>query len=76
MSQILEILSKIRPESDFGTSTDFLADGLLDSFDIVSLVSDLDATFGISIPGTEITPERFRNAETILSLVEQYRSRP
>jgi acyl carrier protein len=76
MNQILDILSKIRPESDFRASTDFLADGLLDSFDIVSLVSDLDAAFGISIPGTEITPERFRNAETILALVTQYRAHP
>ena len=72
MDQILDILSKIRPEADYSASTDYLADGLLDSFDFVTLVSDLDAAFGISIPGTEITPERFRNAESIAALVNQY----
>jgi acyl carrier protein len=73
MNQILDILSKIRPESDYKSSTDYLADGLLDSFDIVTLVSDLDAIFGISIPGTEITPDHFRNAESITELVNRYR---
>lgn len=74
MNQILDILSKIRPEADYSDSTDYLADGLLDSFDIVTLVSDLDAVFGISIPGTEITPDHFRNAESIATLVNRHRN--
>ena len=73
MKQILEILCKIRPEGDYDGSTDYIADGLLDSFDIVTLVSDLDATFSISIPGTEITPDHFRNAESISALVNRFR---
>lgn len=73
MDKILEILSKIRPEFDYRCSSDYIADGLLDSFDIVTLVSDLDATFGICIPGTEITPDNFRNADSIAKLVNRYR---
>jgi acyl carrier protein len=73
MSAILDLLSHIRPEADYRGSRDYLADGLLDSFDIVTLVADLDATFGISIPGTEIVPDNFRNAETITALVERHR---
>lgn len=73
LNQIYEILSKIRPEAGFMASTDYLADGLLDSFDIVSLVSDIDAAFEISIPGTEITPHNFRNADTIAALVNRHR---
>ena len=73
MNKILEILLKIRPESDYRNSSDYIADGLLDSFDIVTLVSDLDTTFGICIPGTEITPENFRNAKSISDLVDRHR---
>jgi acyl carrier protein len=54
MKTIPEILKEIRPEFDFTTSSDFIGDGMLDSFDVVTLVSTLDKNFGISIPGTEI----------------------
>jgi acyl carrier protein len=72
MTQLLEILAEIRPESSFGQSRDFLDDGLLDSFDIVMLVSSLDKTFGISIEGTEIVPENFRNLEAIRALLRKH----
>jgi acyl carrier protein len=75
MEEILAILAKIRPEADYRSSTDYIADGLLDSFDLVTLVSDLDSAFSISIPGVEITPERFRNAETIAVLVSECKNR-
>lgn len=76
MNELLDILTRIRPEADFNISTDFVGDGLLDSFDIVALVADLDAAYGISIPGSEITPEHFRNAEAILGLVSKCRNSP
>ena len=69
---ILEILAEIRPEADYGASVDFVAEGLLDSTDIVSLVATLDETYGISIAGTDILPEHFQNAETIASLLGKY----
>lgn len=69
MTQLLQILSEIRPESSFRDSRDFLDDGLLDSFDIVMLVASLDKAFGISIEGTEIVPENFRNLEAIRALL-------
>jgi acyl carrier protein len=74
MDSIIEILSKIRPEIDYRSSCDYVVDGLLDSFDIIVLVADLDEFFNISIPGSEIIPENFRNAETILHLAQKYES--
>ncbi len=70
---ILQILGEIRPECDFRKSNDFLADGLLDSFDMMALVSTLDRTFSISIDGTEIIPENLRNLEAITGLLLKYR---
>jgi acyl carrier protein len=70
---ILEaMLNEIRPEADFAASADFLADGLLDSFDLLMLVADLDRRFGISILGTEIVPEHFRNLQTIEALLARH----
>jgi len=72
MNKIREILSSIRPEEDFERSESFVEDGLLDSFDVVTLVSDLDRTFQISIEGVHIVPENFRTIDTIARLLKQY----
>jgi len=71
MKALPEILREIRPECDFTASSDFMADGMLDSFDMMTLVATLDKTYGISIQGTDIVPENFRNLETIGALLRQ-----
>ncbi len=68
---VAEILKEIRPEFDFSASSDFISDGMLDSFDIVTLVSALDKNFGISIPGTDILPENFQNIPSIEALLRR-----
>ncbi|MCH5265266.1 MAG: acyl carrier protein [Lachnospiraceae bacterium] len=70
MNKIMEILQGIRPEFDFSTSENFIEDGYLDSFDLVTLVSELDATFDISIDGLDIVPENFETIETIANVVK------
>jgi acyl carrier protein len=71
MKALSEILKEIRPEFDFTASSEFIADGMLDSFDMVTLVSTLDKTYGISIQGTDIVPENFKNLGTIEALLRQ-----
>ena len=71
MKGVPEILKEIRPEFDFSASSDFIADGMLDSFDLVMLVATLDKTYGISIPGTDIVPEHFRDLEAIEGLLRR-----
>ena len=67
--KIVDFLTEIRPEFDFATSNNFIEEGMLDSFDIVSLVASLDEEFGISIDGTEILPENFSNVDSIYQLL-------
>ena len=67
--KILDFLTEIRPEFDFAASSNFIEEGMLDSFDIVSLVASLDEEFGISIDGTEILPENFSNVDSIFHLL-------
>lgn len=71
MKQLPNILKEIRPEFDFTASQDFIADGMLDSFDMMTLVATLDKTYGISIQGTDIVPENFKNLDTIGALLRQ-----
>jgi len=71
MKSIADILKEIRPEFDFTASQDFIGDGMLDSFDMVTLVSALDKNFGISIQGVDIVPENFQNLQTIEALLRK-----
>lgn len=69
--KILNMLKEIRPEYDFTQSEDFIEDGLLDSFDMVTFVADLEDTFGIVIDGLDIVPENFATVETILATIQK-----
>ena len=71
MEKIMEILQGIRPEFDFNSSEDFIEDGYLDSFDLVSLVSELDETFDISLDGLDIIPANFKSLDTITNVVKK-----
>ncbi len=69
--KIIAILSELRPEFDFTEDVDFIEEGMLDSFDVVNLVTELDQTFGISIDGVDILPENFASVESIENLIKK-----
>ena len=69
MNKIREALGEIRPEFDFTRSSDFFADGMLDSFDLITLVAELDKSYGVSIDGIDIVPENFCNLDAIAGLL-------
>ena len=69
--RIIKILNEVRPEFDFGMETNFISNGMLDSFDLVTLVTELDEAFGVSIDGTDILPENFESAEAIEVLLKK-----
>ena len=71
MEQIYKILEEIRPEFDFKESDDYIEDGLLDSFDMVTVVSEIEAAFDILIDGLDIIPENFQNIITICEVVKK-----
>jgi acyl carrier protein len=69
--QIIEILTEVRPEFDFNQETDFIQAGMLDSFDVITLVNTLDEKFGISIDGVDVLPENFSSVEKIENLLKK-----
>lgn len=76
MKTVLELLNGIRPEFDFTKSEDYIADGMLDSYDLMTLISELDQNYGISINGTDILPENVRNLAAITTLLQKYGIEP
>jgi len=76
VTALAALLQEIRPEHDFTASRDFLGEGLLDSFDMITLVATLDKAFGISIAGVDIVPEHFRNLDSIAALLGKYAAAP
>lgn len=71
--KIISILSEIRPEFDFTEEgMNFIEQGMLDSFDMVTLVDALDTEFNIVIDGVDILPENFCSTDSIISLLGKY----
>ena len=71
MSELMAILEELRPDVDFDNEKGLIANGILDSFDIVSLVGELNEAFDIEISPTDLIPENFNSAEAIFALVER-----
>lgn len=71
MEKLLEILKQVRPDVDFETETALVDDGILDSFDIVSIISELDDAFGVQIRIAELDPENFNSAQAVWELVQK-----
>ena len=71
MEKLIEILTSLHPDVDFATTSDLVDDGILDSLDIVTLVTEIDAAFDVTIPAEEIVPENFNSAEALFALIER-----
>lgn len=71
MEEIYNILKEIRPAADFRNSKNFIEDGLLDSFDIVSLVSAIEEKYKVNIVGESILVENFISAQAIKDLIKK-----
>ena len=69
--KIFSILKEIRPEFDFEESDNFVEDGYLDSFDIVTLVSELETAFGVVIDGLDVLPENFETVQDICNMINK-----
>jgi len=70
--EILAMLKELRPEHDYAGSGDFIADELLDSFDIISLVDMLEEKYGIEMDVEDIIPDHFRTVECIADTITKY----
>ena len=71
MEALLEILKELHPEVDFETCDTLIDDKILDSFDIVTIISEINTEYDVAIPAEEIIPENFNSAEDLYDLIER-----
>ena len=71
LDDLISILEDVKEDVDYATCTTLIDDHVLDSFDILSIISALNDEYDISIPAAEIVPENFNSAEALLAMVER-----
>lgn len=71
MEELMQILNEIRPDVDFESEEDLVDGGILDSFDIVALVGELNDAFDIEIKPNDLIPRNFNSAEAMMELIEK-----
>ena len=71
MDELLEILEELHPDIDFETEDALIDGGLLDSFDIVTLISEIGENFDVVITAEHIIPENFNSAEAMWDLIKR-----
>ncbi|NLH63175.1 MAG: acyl carrier protein [Erysipelotrichaceae bacterium] len=69
MDELIEILADIKEDVDFANCETLIDDHILDSFDILQIISALNDAYDISIPASEIVPANFNSAKSLLAMV-------
>ncbi len=69
MNELIAILQDLHPDVDFATETGLIENGILNSLDIVSIITEVSDTFDVQIPAEEIMPENFDSAEALWALI-------
>ena len=70
MKEFIELLRKIKPNVDFENEEALVDDGILESLDIISIISEIADKYGVVIPSDEIIPDNFNSAIALYELVE------
>ena len=71
MDEIVAILKELHPDVDYDTNTSLVDDRIIDSFDIISIVAEIDDRLDVQIPAEEIIPENFNSAAALAVLVKR-----
>ena len=69
MDELLAILSELHPDVDFESADTLIDDAILDSLDIVTLVTEIHAAYDVMIPAEELNPDNFNSAKAIYALI-------
>ena len=67
--EVLEILKGIRSDIDFENETKLIDDSLLESLDIVAIVSEFNEEFDVEISVEDLVPENFNTVDAMVELI-------
>jgi D-alanine--poly(phosphoribitol) ligase subunit 2 len=68
---LLKIMEELHPEVDFNTREALIDDKILDSFDIITLITEISEEYDVRIPVDEIMPKNFNSAKALYALIER-----
>lgn len=71
MEKIMEILQGVRADVDFVNEKKLIDDGILDSFDIITIVSEFNEAYDIEIDVEELEPYNFNTVEAMQELIKR-----
>ncbi len=71
MDTLIEILESIHPDVNYEKETGLIDKKILDSFDIITLISEINEEFDIAIPAEEIIPDNFNSAAKLYELIQR-----
>ncbi|MBQ9890592.1 MAG: acyl carrier protein [Firmicutes bacterium] len=71
MEKLLEILQELHPDVDYDSCESLINDKILDSFDIITIITQINTEFDVAVPASEIIPENFNSAKALWALVER-----
>lgn len=71
MEKVIEILESIKPGVNFNKEKSLIDDGILESFDIIAIISKLSEEFDIEFSVNEVIPENFNSAEALWETVNK-----
>lgn len=69
-STLLEILSELHPDEDFESYNTLVDSKVLDSFDIITLISEISEEFDVVISADKIVPENFNSVQALCKLIQ------
>ena len=68
-TKIIEILEQLKQVKKLESENDLISSGFLDSFDVISLVDNIEKTFQVTIEGSDVILENFDNIDAIVNLI-------
>lgn len=71
MEDLIKILKDLHPEVDFETEDKLIDGKILDSFDVVTIVAEINNEFDVAIPAEELIPENFNSTKALWALIEK-----
>ena len=71
MSELLTILQEMHPDVDFETHQTLVDDKVIDSFDVITLVAEINDRMDIAIPAEELIPENFNSYAALQALLNR-----
>jgi len=74
MEELMALLKEIRPDVTFQSGKKLMDDGVLDSFDVVSIVGEIGERFQVDVPVEEITAENFNSPDAMLRMIERLKA--